>query len=344
METMRWVGGCLEILDQTLLPGKTEYIRCEHYTTVCEAIRRLSVRGAPAIGAAAAYGLALGAVALKPAGRAEFITAVEQIARDLSATRPTAVNLQWAVDRVLGALRDKKSSNIDILKKTLLTEAHAIYREDLESNHLIGEFGEKLIPQSAAILTHCNAGALATAGIGTALGVIRTAHQAGKSIHVYADETRPLLQGARLTTWELIQDKIPVTLLTDNMAGYLMACGKVDLVIVGADRIAANGDVANKIGTYSVAVLAKEHGLPFYVAAPISTIDLSIAGGQEITIENRDEREVTHFAGQQVAPVGVKVWNPAFDVTPNRLVTAIITDRGVARQPYMETLSVVAGK
>ncbi len=344
METMRWVDGYLEILDQTLLPEKTEYIKCEHYTTVCDAIRRLNVRGAPAIGAAAAYGLALGAAMLKPAGRADFIVAVEQIARDLSATRPTAVNLQWALDRMLGVLRCTGFDNIGVLKEILLSEAHAIYREDLESNRRMGQFGEKLIPQSVAILTHCNAGALATAGIGTALGVIRAAHQAGKSIHVYADETRPLLQGARLTTWELMQDKIPVTLLTDNMAGYLMACGKVDLVIVGADRIAANGDVANKIGTYSVAVLAKEHGLPFYVAAPVSTIDLSIAGGQEIPIENRDEREVTHFAGQQVAPEGVRVWNPAFDVTPNHLVTAIITDRGIAWPPYTETLLVVAGK
>ncbi len=344
METMRWVDGCLEVLDQTLLPGKTEYIKCEHYTTVCDAIRRLSVRGAPAIGAAAAYGLALGAALLAPAGRAEFIAAVEQIAREFSATRPTAVNLQWAVDRMLRILREHTSDSIEVLKEALLAAAHAIYREDLESNRRIGEFGEKLIPPNASILTHCNAGALATAGLGTALGVIRAAQQAGKSIHVYADETRPLLQGARLTAWELMQDNIPVTLLTDNMAGYLMACGKVDLVIVGADRIAVNGDVANKIGTYSVAVLAKEHGLPFYVAAPVSTFDLNLAGGQEIPIENRDEREVTHFAGQQVAPVGVMVWNPAFDVTPHPLVTAIITDRGVARPPYTETLPAMADK
>ncbi|AGL02161.1 S-methyl-5-thioribose-1-phosphate isomerase [Desulfoscipio gibsoniae] len=344
METMRWVDGCLEILDQTLLPGKAEYIKCEQYTTVCDAICRLSVRGAPAIGAAAAYGLVLGAAALKPAGKDEFIAAVEQIARNLSVTRPTAVNLQWALDRMLRVLHNYTSGNVEDLKETLLREAHAIYAEDLESNRRMGEFGEKLVPTNAAILTHCNAGALATAGIGTALGVIRAAHQAGKNISVYADETRPLLQGARLTTWEMVQEKIPVTLLTDNMAGYLMACGKVDLVIVGADRIAANGDVANKIGTYGVAVLAKEHGLPFYVAAPMSTIDFNIASGQGIPIENRDDREVTCFAGQQVAPEGVKVWNPAFDVTPAHLVTAIITDRGVARPPYTETLAALAGR
>ncbi|WP_161820936.1 S-methyl-5-thioribose-1-phosphate isomerase [Sporotomaculum syntrophicum] len=344
METMRWVDGCLEILDQTLLPGKTEYIKCEHYTTICDAIRRLSVRGAPAIGAAAAYGLALGAASLSPAGKAEFVSAIEQIARELCDTRPTAINLQWAVDRMLQLLHEQTTDSVEVLKETLLAAAHAIYREDLASNRRIGEFGEKLIPPNVSILTHCNAGALATAGFGTALGVIRAAHQAGKNIHVYADETRPLLQGARLTAWELMQDNIPVTLLTDNMAGYLMACGKVDLVIVGADRITANGDVANKIGTYSVAVLAKEHGLPFYVAAPMSTFDLNLAGGQEIPIENRDEREVTHFAGHPVAPAGVKVWNPAFDVTPHPLVTAIITDRGVARPPYTKTLPALVDK
>ena len=342
METMRWVDGYLEILDQTLLPGKTEYIKCENYKTVCEAIRRLSVRGAPAIGAAAAYGLALGAASLAPGGRLKFMDAVEQIAGELLVTRPTAVNLQWAVDRMLRVLHEHTSDDIEVLKEALLAEAHNIYREDLAGNRRMGEFGVKLIPQKAAILTHCNAGALATAGFGTALGVIRAAHLAGKGIHVYVDETRPLLQGARLTAWELMQDNIPVTLLTDNMAGYLMACGKVDLVIVGADRIAANGDVANKIGTYSVAVLAKEHGLPFYVAAPVSTFDLTVAGGQEIPIENRDAEEVTHFAGHQVAPAGVQVWNPAFDVTPHRLVTAIITDRGVARPPFTGTLPALA--
>ncbi|WP_281246356.1 S-methyl-5-thioribose-1-phosphate isomerase [Desulfoscipio geothermicus] len=344
METMRWVDGRLEILDQTLLPETAEYIKCEHYETVCDAIRRLSVRGAPAIGAAAAYGLALGANAVQAASREVFITAVEKIAGDLAATRPTAVNLQWALDRMLETLRGNTNDNINDLKKALLEEAHAIYREDLESNRRMGEFGQTLFPDNAAVLTHCNAGALATAGLGTALGVIRAAHKAGKNVHVYADETRPLLQGARLTTWEMLQENIPVTLLTDNMAGYLMAQGKVDLVIVGADRIAANGDVANKIGTYGVAVLAREHNIPFYVAAPMSTIDFNIASGRDIPIETRDEQEVTHIAGKRVAPEGVKVWNPAFDVTPARLVTAIITDRGVARPPYIDSLAALAGK
>lgn len=343
MDTMRWVDGRLEILDQTLLPEKTEYIRCDRYETVCEAIRRLSVRGAPAIGAAAAYGLALGAAAIDVAGREQFIRAVEKIARDLAATRPTAVNLQWAVDRLLGVMKNT-AGGVDVLKEVLLEEAHAIYREDLESNRRMGEFGQVLVPQKASVLTHCNAGALATAGLGTALGVIRAAHRAGKQVEVYAGETRPLLQGARLTTWEMLQENIPVTLITDNMAGYLMARGKVDLVIVGADRIAANGDTANKIGTYGVAVLAGEHGIPFYVAAPMSTVDFNVASGEDIPIENRDEREITHFAGVRVAPPGVKVWNPAFDVTPARLITAIITDRGVAYPPYTESLAGLAAK
>jgi len=251
----------------------------------------------------------------------------------------TVVNLKWALDRMLGLLRQNDTGDVVTLKELLLDEAHTIYREDLASNHRMGAYGQALVPQKAAVLTHCNAGALATAGVGTALGVIRAARDAGKDVSVFADETRPLLQGARLTTWEMLQEKIPVTLLTDNMAGYLMARGMVDLVIVGADRIAGNGDVANKIGTYGVAVLAKEHGIPFYVAAPMSTIDFNITSGSDIPIEERDEREVTHFAGHRVAPKGIKVWNPAFDVTPARLVTAIITDRGVAYPPYGETLA-----
>ncbi len=336
---MRWNNGCLEILDQTLLPEKTEYIICCEVSTVCDAIRRLSVRGAPAIGAAAAYGLALGARGVETADKGRFIAAVETIAAQLNATRPTAVNLKWALDRMLILLHLNNAGDVAALKEILLNEAHSIYREDLESNRLMGEFGQALIPQKAAILTHCNAGALATAGLGTALGVIRAARDAGKEISVYADETRPLLQGARLTAWEMQQEKIPVTIITDNMAGYLMALGMADLVIVGADRIAANGDVANKIGTYGVAVLAREHGIPFYVAAPLSTIDFSISSGRNIPIEERDEHEVTHFAGRMVAPEGVNVWNPAFDVTPARLVTAIITDRGVAYPPYTESLA-----
>lgn len=341
MDTMRWVDGCLEILDQTLLPGKQAYIRCRCYDNVGQAICRLSVRGAPAIGTAAAYGLYLGAVAVKAENRPEFIDQVEKVAAELVATRPTAVNLQWAVDRLLGVLRNT-AGDVSELKKALLAEAHAIHQEDLDNNKKMGAYGQVMVPQKAAILTHCNAGALATAGVGTALGVIRAAHRAGKQVEVYADETRPLLQGARLTTWEMLQEGIPVTLITDNMAGYLMAQGKVDLVIVGADRIAANGDTANKIGTYSVAVLAKEHGIPFYVAAPMSTIDFGISSGSEIPIEFRDQQEVTHFAGVRVAPEGVEVWNPAFDVTPAPLIKAIITDLGVAYPPYNATLAKMA--
>ena len=339
METMRWANGCLEILDQTKLPGKVEYIKCTEHKTVCEAIKRLSVRGAPAIGAAAAYGLALGAAAVSAGSREEFIAAVEDIAGELAATRPTAVNLKWAVDRILARLKSCDCQSVHELKAILVCEADAIYNEDLASNKKMGEFGQELVPDNAAILTHCNAGALATAGLGTALGVIRAARDAGKKVSVYADETRPLLQGARLTTWEMLQENIPVTLISDNMAGYLMSLGKVGLVIVGADRITANGDVANKIGTYGVAVLAKEHNVPFYVAAPMSTIDFKLASGKDIPIEERAAQEITHFAGVRVAPEGVGVWNPAFDVTPARLVSAIITDRGVARPSYEQSLA-----
>ena len=339
MDTMRWKQGCLEILDQTLLPERAEYINCDRHKTVCDAICRLSVRGAPAIGAAAAYGLALGASEIEAEDRAGFIDAVEEIAADLAATRPTAVNLKWSLDRMLGMLRKHFAVDTGRLKEALLEEAHAIYREDLESNRRMGVFGQALVPGKAAILTHCNAGALATAGLGTALGVIRAARDAGKDVSVYAGETRPLLQGARLTAWEMLREKIPVTLITDNMAGYLMARRKVDLVIVGADRITAGGDVANKIGTYGLAVLAREHGIPFYVAAPMSTVDFNITSGGQIPIEERDPREVTHIAGIRVAPEGVNVWNPAFDVTPGHMVTAIITDRGVVYPRYAESLA-----
>ncbi|SFG39732.1 methylthioribose-1-phosphate isomerase [Desulfotomaculum arcticum] len=339
METMRWADGCLEILDQTKLPGKVEYINCTEHRTVCEAIKRLSVRGAPAIGAAAAYGLALGAASVNAGTRKEFLTAVEDIAAELAATRPTAVNLKWAVDRILAKLKNCDCQAVNELKALLVREADDIYNEDLASNKKMGEFGRELVPDNAAILTHCNAGALATAGLGTALGVIRAARDAGKKVSVYADETRPLLQGARLTAWEMLQENIPVTLISDNMAGYLMSLGKVNLVIVGADRITANGDVANKIGTYGVAVLAKEHNVPFYVAAPMSTIDFNLASGKDIPIEERAAGEITHFAGIRVAPEGVGVWNPAFDVTPARLISAIITDRGVAKPPYGQSLA-----
>lgn len=338
MDTMRWVDDCLEILDQTLLPGEQTYIRCTNYDTVIQAIRRLSVRGAPAIGAAAAYGICLGAAAIDATRWEDFMQQLEEVGAALVASRPTAVNLKWAVDRMLTLLHNSPG-DVTELKELLLAEAHNIHREDLDNNKKMGDFGQELVPPQAAILTHCNAGALATAGEGTALGVVRAAHRAGKKVHVYADETRPLLQGARLTTWEMLQAGIPVTLLTDNMAGYLMARGGLDLVIVGADRIAANGDTANKIGTYSVAVLAKEHGIPFYVAAPMSTIDFELASGRDIPIEFRDPEEVTHLAGVRVAPEGVQVWNPAFDVTPAPLIKAIITERGVAYPPFTASLA-----
>ncbi|MDD4169288.1 MAG: S-methyl-5-thioribose-1-phosphate isomerase [Desulfotomaculaceae bacterium] len=339
---MRWLEeGCLELLDQSKLPLEVTYLNCRDHFDVAAAIKRLAVRGAPAIGAAAAYGLVLGAMKIEVYHKEAFIAGVESIARELTATRPTAVNLRWAMDRLLKKLRSTATEDINELRAVLLAEANLIYREDITNNRKLGAYGQALIPVGARILTHCNAGALATAGYGTALGVIRAAHEAGKKISVYADETRPLLQGARLTTWEMLHARIPVTLITDNMAGYLMASGKVDLVIVGADRITANGDVANKIGTYSLAVLAQVHNLPFYVAAPLSTVDLDLASGEEIPIEERESVEVTHLDGRPVAPAGVKVWNPAFDVTPNRLITAIITERGVIRRPYLKNMQEV---
>ncbi|HEX3032237.1 MAG TPA: S-methyl-5-thioribose-1-phosphate isomerase [Bacillota bacterium] len=336
METMRWTEDGLELIDQTKLPLILEYIKCPDYQAVAEAITSMQVRGAPAIGAAAAYGYALGARQLK---EAEAMAAgMEQVYRVLAGTRPTAVNLFWALDRMQARFRNLADQSGDAIAELLLQEAHAILAEDLAMNRQMGRLGAELVPQGARILTHCNAGALATAGYGTALGVIRAAQEAGKAVQVYADETRPLLQGARLTAWELMQDNIPVTLITDNMAGYLMRKGMIDLVIVGADRITANGDVANKIGTYGVAVLAKEHKIPFYVAAPASTIDLSLPTGDAIPIEERHHQEVTHVFGQQTAPLGVKVFNPAFDVTPHTLIDAIITDRGVINKPLAEGL------
>jgi len=337
METMRWKNGMLELLDQTKLPGKTEYITCCDFQDVAAAIKVLAVRGAPAIGAAAAYALVLGTKG-DFNSRDEFVRRVKDVAAELAATRPTAVNLRWALNRMMAKLNNTREQNPAILRKVLLDEAHAIFNEDVAGNITMGRYGRELIPHGARILTHCNAGALATAGYGTALGVIRAAHEAGKKISVYADETRPLLQGARLTAWEMQQEGIPVTVIADNMSGYLMKRGMVDLVIVGADRIAANGDAANKIGTYSVAVLAKHHGIPFYVAAPLSTVDFSLASGDEIPIEERGEEEVSTFAGVRVAPAGIKVWNPAFDVTPNELIDAIITERGIARRPYKQSL------
>jgi methylthioribose-1-phosphate isomerase len=309
----------LALLDQTRLPGETVYVTCRSSEDVADAIRSMKVRGAPAIGVAAAYGLALAA----PHGD------VERAAELLRQTRPTAVNLQWAIDRVLTHGRQPDE---------VLALANEIAEEDVAANKQIGAYGLDLVPQNANLLTHCNAGALATVDYGTALGIVRAAHEAGRGIHVYVDETRPFLQGARLTTWELREAGVPLTLITDNMAGHFLSRGKVDLVVVGADRIAANGDVANKIGTYSLAVLAHAHGIPFYVAAPLSTIDLSLKSGDEIPIEERSSDEVTHLQGVAIAPEGVEAAHPAFDVTPARYITAIITERGVLRAPYAESL------
>ncbi|MDX6612730.1 MAG: methylthioribose-phosphate isomerase [Blastocatellia bacterium] len=329
------------MLDQRLLPTEEKYLTLRSYEEVAEAIKSMVVRGAPAIGVSAAMGLALGAKQSVGTSAADLEDDFKYICKMMGETRPTAVNLFWAIERMRVAFAAAKSQTreVDKIKQALVDEALAIFRDDLESNRSLGRFGAELIPDGATVLTHCNAGALATAGdYGTALGVIRGARDAGKRIAVIADETRPFLQGSRLTAWELEKDNIPVTVITDNMAGHIMKEGKVDAVVVGADRIAANGDTANKIGTYMVAVLAKRHNIPFYVAAPISTIDLTLAGGDEIPIEERDAREVTHVREHRLAPEGVPVHNPAFDVTPHDLIAAIITDRGVARAPFGESL------
>ncbi|MGE4490855.1 MAG: S-methyl-5-thioribose-1-phosphate isomerase [Syntrophotalea sp.] len=331
--------GAIRMIDQRLLPTQEVWIRYRDYQSVAEAIRSMVVRGAPAIGVAAAFGVAFGARDIAAAGFGEFYAELEKVCATLAATRPTAVNLFWALDRMRTRARQLAGSPLDDIRTELLNEALAVAAEDEASNRAMGRHGAVLIPDGARILTHCNAGALATGGYGTALGVIRAAVESGKSVSVLADETRPFLQGARLTAWELHKDGIPVTLICDNMAGALMRQGEIDGVIVGADRIAANGDVANKIGTYSVAVLAREHGLPFYVAAPLSTIDRNIADGDQIPIEERDAIEVTHCGATRLAPEGIRVRNPAFDVTPARLVTAIITERGVVRGDYVAGLA-----
>jgi len=333
-----FVDGVCRMIDQRLLPTEEVWI---DYTTcegVADAIRDMVVRGAPAIGVAAAFGAAFGARDIETDNFNQFMIEFEKCCDLLAATRPTAVNLFWALDKMKAAAHKGETFQLDQLKKFLLAEACTIAEEDERINRRMGQHGNTLIPDEARILTHCNAGALATGGYGTALGVIRAADEAGKKVAVFADETRPFLQGSRLTAWELQQDNIDVTLICDNMAGYLMSQGEINCIIVGADRIAANGDVANKIGTFTVAVLAREHGIPFYVAAPTSTIDLNIADGSGIPIEERAATEVTHHAGKQVAPSGVKVRNPAFDVTPARLVTAIITENGIARTNYEEEL------
>jgi methylthioribose-1-phosphate isomerase len=333
-------GPALVLVDQTRLPRESVLVRCYDADQVAHAIRSMQVRGAPAIGVSAAYGLALTALAQTTDDRSTFITSLEASARLLAATRPTAVNLRWAVDRVLTHAKDLvNTAGVTEARAGVVALANEMAAEDVAVNRRIGANGLDLVADGANVLTHCNAGALATVDYGTALGVVRAAHEAGKGIHVFVDETRPFLQGARLTAWELQQLGVPMTLITDSMAGHFMNRGRVDLVVVGADRIAANGDVANKIGTYSVAVLAHENGVPFYVAAPLSTIDLSLASGAGIPIEERAPREVTEVLGAPIAPDGVQAAHPAFDVTPARLVTAIITERGVLRAPYAESLA-----
>ncbi len=338
---LRWVPGALEMLDQRALPTRVAYLRFDSAAAVADGIKTMVVRGAPAIGCAAAFGVALEALRLRHVTRESFLSGMEQGIATLAASRPTAVNLFWALNRMRGKLdgllADKTLNVIDIAE-ALLAEAHAILDEDVRLNRAMGTHGAALLRDNMRVLTHCNAGALATAGHGTALGVIRSAVEAGKRLHVYADETRPFLQGARLTAWELMQDNIPVTLIADNAAGLLMRLGEIDAVIVGADRIAANGDVVNKIGTYGVAVLARRHGIPFYVAAPLSTIDAATPSGDNITIEERDASEVTGYGGTRWAPEGVAVRNPVFDMTPADLVTALITERGVMPAPDREQI------
>jgi len=335
--TVAWEDGAVVMIDQRRLPGEEVYLRCRDHREVAAAIKDMAVRGAPAIGVAAALGIALGVRNSRAEGEA-LRAAFDAICNEMAATRPTAVNLFWAIDRMRRRFEAALADGGPALREALLREAQAIEEEDVAACRRIGELGADLIPERARVLTHCNAGALATAGYGTALGVIRSAARQGKIENVLAGETRPHLQGARLTAWELSREGIPTTLIADSMAGHLMAWGEVDAVVVGADRIAANGDVANKIGTYTLAVLARENGLPFYVAAPVSTIDLGTPSGDAITIEERGPEEVTHHGGRRLAPEGVFVRNPAFDVTPHRYVTAIVCERGVARPPYGESL------
>jgi methylthioribose-1-phosphate isomerase len=332
------------MIDQRRLPAQEVYVRCRTAAEVARAIKTMVIRGAPAIGVAAAMGIALGARKSRATGTQKFAAEFFRHCDLMAATRPTAVNLFWAIERMKRVFGEAANAgeSVDQIKDRLDREAEAIHDEDVASCRAMGAFGAEVVPADAHILTHCNAGALATAGYGTALGVIRGAVEAGKHVTVFADETRPFLQGARLTAWELVRDGIETTVITDNMAGALMQQGRVNLVVVGADRIAANGDTANKIGTYAVAVLAREHRIPFYVAAPLSTVDLSTPHGSRIPIEERNPREVTHVGGARVAASGAGIWNPAFDVTPHELIAGIITERGIVRPPFAESLRLVA--
>jgi len=342
--TIEWRDNKVVMIDQTRLPGEEVYNEYADFQSVAEAIRGMIIRGAPAIGVAAAMGIALGAREIIADTHESFFRQLDNVCNVMARTRPTAVNLFWAIERMKRVAEDHRDKDLNSIREILKAEAIRIEEEDLEICRAIGRNGAPLIKEGATILTHCNAGGLATAGYGTALGVIRAAHEAGKRIQVFADETRPWLQGARLTSWELMKDGIPVTLISDNMAGYFMRKGEIDVCVVGADRIAANGDTANKIGTYSVAVLAKENKIPFYVAAPVSTLDLSLKSGEDIPIEERHSREVTHLQGLPVAPEGVKVRNPAFDVTPARYIAGIITEKGVVRGDYEKELRALVGR
>jgi len=335
MKTIEWLDNKLTIIDQTKLPETTVFVELSDYHEAVAAIREMKVRGAPAIGVAAAYGIVLGAQNIEVENKAKFISQFDQILQTFSAAGPTAVNLFHTIDRMKRVAATAETSRI---KQALIDEAKRIHAEEEAATERLSQLGAELIEDGFTILTHCNAGSLATAGYGTALGVIKAAKKQGKKIDVIATETRPLLQGARLTAWELMQENIPVTLITDSMAGYFMSRGKINCVIVGADRIAANGDTANKIGTYTLAVLAAENGVPFYVAAPTSTIDLSLSSGAGIPIEERNPEEVTHIGGASLAPKGVRAANPAFDVTPHRYITAIITEKGIIRKPYIGKL------
>jgi len=342
IQTLEWTDKGVRFLDQTKLPTEESYVTATTYQQVADAIRTMVVRGAPAIGVAAGMGIALGVKNSKAETVGDLKKDFDKICSAIGETRPTAVNLFWAIRRMQEKFETLRVRPMPQIKQALIEEAQRMHAEDIAANQAMGRHGATLMPASGGVLTHCNAGALATAGYGTALGVIRAAVEQGKKIHVYADETRPFLQGSRLTAWELVKDGIPTTVISDNMAGAMMSYGKIGAIVVGADRIAANGDVANKIGTYTIAVLAKEHGIPFYVAAPISTVDLATPDGSGIPIENRNVKEVSHIAGKQMVPDGVEIENPAFDVTPAKYVTAIITERGIARAPYEDSLRKLA--